>query len=132
MTELKKQILVVDDDPEMTKLLQLILEHNGFVIRRAHGTAQGMQQLANYVPDLVLIDYMMPHLTGLELCGYIRRDPRLMNTPVIVYSAMNTPEAIETARKAGATRFVEKTSRNDVLIGVIKELLAAAQGGAAA
>ena len=125
MTEPKKQILVVDDDPDMTKLLQMILEYNGFEIKRAHGTAQGMQQLANYAPDLVMIDYMMPHLTGLELCGYIRRDPRLANIPVIVYSAMNTEEAIETAMKAGATRFVQKTSSNDVLVTVIKEVLAA-------
>lgn len=125
MSEPKKQILVVDDDPDMTKLLQMILEYNGFEIKRAHGTAQGMQQLENYAPDLVLIDYMMPHLTGLELCGYIRRDPRLVNIPVIVYSAMNTEEAIETAMKAGATRFVQKTSSNEALVNVIKEVLAA-------
>jgi len=124
VTEPKKQILVVDDDPDMTKLLQMILEYNGFEIRRAHGTAQGMQQLANYEPDLVMIDYMMPHLNGLELCGYIRRDPRLADVPVIVYSALNTEDAILAAEQAGATRFVQKTSSNDDLIKVIKEVLA--------
>jgi CheY-like chemotaxis protein len=124
MTERKQQILVIDDDPDITKMLQMILEYNGYETKRAHGTAQGMQMLANAVPDLLLIDYMMPHLTGLELCSYVRRDPSMADLPIIVYSALNTDEVIDAAMNAGATRFIQKTGGNDVLLKVIKEVLA--------
>jgi DNA-binding response OmpR family regulator len=124
MTDIKKQILVIDDDPDITRMLQLILEYHGFEIKRAHGTAQGMQMLATMVPDMVLIDYMMPHFTGLELCTYVRRDPRVSHVPIIVYSALNTADAIDASMKAGATRFVQKTVGNDALVGVIREVLA--------
>ncbi len=119
----KKRILVVDDDPEITRMLQFILERHGYAVSRAHGTAQGMNLLANETPDLVLLDFMMPHLNGLELCAFIRRDPRTAETPVIIYSADCNPENIRAALDAGATRFLPKTLKTDELLKSIAEAL---------
>src|SRR5262245_57661920 len=119
----KRQILVVDDEPGITRMLQFLFEHHGFEVKRAHSTAQGMSMLAAEIPDLVVLDFMMPHLTGVELCRFIRRDPRTSHVPVIVYSAVSNDENIQAAMEAGATRFLEKTVDQDVLLKAIIETL---------
>lgn len=119
----KKHILVVDDDPEITRMLQIMLEFHGFAVTRAHGTAQGMTMLSKETPDLVLLDFMMPHLDGLELCSYIRRDPRTANVPVIIFSAANGDDRLQAAMNAGATRFIQKTVGKDELMKAITDTL---------
>ncbi len=123
MEATKKRILVVDDDPEIARMLQLMLEYHGYEVKRAHGTAQGMTSLETEIPDLVLLDFMMPHLNGIELCSYVRRDPRTARVPVIMYSAAAGEENMQAALEAGATRFVHKTSASDELLQVVKEVL---------
>lgn len=115
---------MVDDDPETTRMLQILFEHYGFEVRRAHGTAQGMAALATDVPDLVLLDFMMPHLNGAELCSYIRRDPRTASVPVIIYSAASNDDYVQAALEAGATRFVSKTISREDLMTIVNEVLA--------
>jgi CheY-like chemotaxis protein len=119
----KQRILVVDDDPETTRMLQIMFEHDGYEVMRAHGTAQGMAALATDVPDLVLLDFMMPHLNGAELCRFIRRDPRTAHVPVFIYSAASHDENIQAALDAGATRFVAKTINREDLMRIVKEAL---------
>jgi two-component system response regulator ArlR len=121
----KKTILVVDDEPEITRMLQLMLEHEGYEVRRAHGAVQGMS-LVNEVPDLVLLDIMMPHLNGPELCSYIRRDPRTAHVPVIIYSAVYTEQSVKSAMDAGATRYLHKMVSVEELLRNVRELMIAA------
>jgi DNA-binding response OmpR family regulator len=125
METIRKRILVVDDDPEITRMLQLMLEFQGYEVKRAHGTAQGMTILGAEIPDLVLLDFMMPHLNGIELCTYLRRDPRTAHVPVVMYSAAANEENMQAALEAGATRFVHKTTDSDELLNVVKEVLSA-------
>ncbi len=120
-----QHILVVDDDPETTRMLQILFEHHGYRVQRAHGTAQGMTALASAVPDLVLLDFMMPHLNGAELCRFIRRDPRTAHVPVFIYSAASHDENIQAALEAGATRFVPKTTDRDALMSLVHAALTA-------
>lgn len=123
MEATKQRILVVDDDPEVTRMLQLMLEFYGYEVKRAHGTAQGMTSLESEIPDLLLLDLMMPHLNGIELCSYVRRDPRTANVPVVMYSAAPNEDNIQAALEAGATRFVHKTGDSEELLQVVKEVL---------
>lgn len=117
----RRIILVVDDEPEITRMLQVMLEHHGYEVRRAHGTAQGMHMLESEPPDLVLLDLMMPHLSGVELCAYIRRDPRTAKVPVIVYTAANNEQVVQSAMEAGATKILPKTIDRSELIEAIDE-----------
>ena len=114
-----KHILVVDDDPEITRMLQIMLEHFGFEVKRAHGTAQGMTMVEHAVPDLVVLDFMMPHLSGVEMCSFIRRDPRTAHVPVVIYSAASGDDDIQAAMAGGATRYVLKTAGSEELMKVI-------------
>ena len=120
----QKLVLVVDDEPEITKMLELMLEYEGYEVRRAHGTAQGMAILETETPDLILLDSMMPQMSGLELCRYVRREPRTAHIPVIVYSAAAGDQSVKMAMDAGATRYVRKTVSGEELLKTVREMLA--------
>ena len=119
----KKQILIVDDDPNITNMLGTMFELYGFNVRMAHGTAQGMAAVTAEMPDVVLLDVMMPHLSGLELCRYVRRDPRTAKLPVIIFSALGNEEHVRAGLAAGATAYVKKTSSKDELMKAIADAL---------
>ena len=120
----QKLVLVVDDEPEITRMLELMLEYEGYAVRRAHGTAQGMVILETETPDLILLDSMMPQMSGLELCRYVRREPRTAHIPVIVYSAAAGDQSVKMAMDAGATRYVRKTVSGEELLKTVREMLA--------
>ena len=119
----KKRILIVDDDPEITTMLQVMLELYGYEVRLAHGVAQGIAALTANPPDVMLLDVMMPQISGLELCRYVRRDPRTERLPVIVFSARANDENVRQAMAFGATMFLNKTANRDELLAAIDRAL---------
>ncbi len=123
----KKRILVVDDDPEITTMLEVLLDLYGYEVRIAHGAAQGMAALTTDPPDVMLLDVMMPHVSGLELCRYVRREPRLAHMPVIVFSARANDEYVRQAMEVGATLFVKKTASREELLGAVDRVLGLAR-----
>ena len=122
----KKRILVVDDDPEITEMLHIILDLAGYDVRVAHGTAQGMAAVNADPPDLIMLDVMMPHLSGLELCRYVRRDPRTMQLPIILLSALASADKVAEGMEAGATAYLTKAVGRDKLLQTIHDALNAA------
>ena len=124
----QKLVLVVDDEPEITRMLQMMLEYEGYAVRCAHGTAQGIVALEAEAPDLILLDFMMPQMSGLELCSYVRREPRTAHIPVIVYSAAAGDQSVKMAMDAGATLYVSKTVSSEKLLKTVREMLAPDSG----
>jgi CheY-like chemotaxis protein len=120
-----QRILIVDDDPEVADMMAVMLELHGYEVQKVHGTMQGMTAVLADPPDLVLLDMMMPHLSGLELCRYIRRDPALFNLPIVFFSARSDDAQQREAMIAGATAFVKKTAGKDELLDTIRSALAA-------
>ncbi len=119
----KKRVLIVDDDPEITTMLQVMLELHGYEVRLAHGVAQGMAALTADPPDVMFLDVMMPQISGLELCRYVRRDPRTERLPVIVFSARSNDENVRQAMAFGATMFLKKTANREELLEAIDRAL---------
>ncbi|MBI5292721.1 MAG: response regulator [Chloroflexi bacterium] len=122
----KKRILVVDDDPEITEMLHIILDLAGYEVRIAHGTAQGMAAVNADPPDLIVLDVMMPHLSGLELSRYVRRDPRTMRLPIVMLSALASADKVREGMEAGATAYLTKAVGRDKLLQTIEDALKAA------
>jgi len=118
-----QRILIVDDDPEVTDMMAVLLELHGYEVRKVYGTMQGMTMVMADPPDLVLLDMMMPHLSGLELCRYIRRDPALAKLPVIFFSARANDDQVREAMLAGATAFVKKNVSKDELLSAVRAAL---------
>ncbi|GAC1337434.1 MAG: hypothetical protein NVSMB23_03890 [Myxococcales bacterium] len=105
-----KQVLVVDDEPDILRLLERSLKASGYVVRTAADGAKAEEALAAGRPDLVLLDAMLPHVHGFEICSRIKSNPKLRGVPVIMMSAVYRGwRFAQDARDAyGADDYVEK------------------------
>jgi two-component system, OmpR family, response regulator VicR len=84
---LAKNILCVEDEPEMIDLIRLILARKGFNVQGAAGGVEGIRLIRELHPDLVLLDLMMPDMDGWEVYQQMKADPALRDIPVIVVTA---------------------------------------------
>jgi len=87
MGKLTRQILCIEDEAEMIELISLILERHNFKVTGALGGQKGLEALKTEVPDLILLDLMMPDMDGWDVYKRIKADPSLANIPVIVVTA---------------------------------------------
>jgi len=82
-----KSILCIEDEPEMIDLIRLILGRRGFEVKGANGGVDGLNKIHAEVPDLILLDLMMPDMDGWEVYQQIKADEKTKNIPVIVVTA---------------------------------------------
>ncbi len=118
------KILIVDDDTGLTQLLQLVFESRGFWVTTAYDGAQALQSLEKELPEVIVLDLMMPGVGGLEVCKLVRQNPRTAHIPIIVLSAMPNESAHQDAMDAGATEYLIKPIRPSDLIKHIREVTA--------
>lgn len=119
-------ILIVEDDAETASIFSQMLELHGYQVEVAHGSGQAMLKLNRQLPDLVLLDVMMPDVSGLEVCRYLRRDPHTAHLPVVIVSAKAQNEDIAEGLEAGATAYLTKPISMEQLIQHVEAALAAA------
>ena len=115
------RILVVDDDTRLTQLLQLVFESRGFGVTIAYNGEQALESLENELPEAILLDLMMPGMSGLEVCKHIRSNPRTSNIPVIVITAKYDTQTRQEMMDAGANEYLVKPFRPSELIKITRE-----------
>ena len=103
-----KKIVIVEDEPDTAEMFAEMMRLNGYQVRKAFGSRQAMTLISRENPDAVMLDIMMPDVSGLEVLHYMRRDPQLSQTPVIVISAKSLPSDIKTGLEAGANAYLTK------------------------
>jgi putative two-component system response regulator len=101
-------VLIVDDEYVGRETLQSILEGEGYHLEMAENGAQALEKAKRLLPDVILLDVMMPGMTGFEVCQRIRSDPEIAEIPIIVLTALDDRESLLTALKAGADDFISK------------------------
>jgi putative two-component system response regulator len=101
-------ILIVDDEYAGRETLQSILEGEGYQLEMAENGLQAIEKAKQLLPDVILLDVMMPGMTGFEVCERIRNDPEIAEIPIIVLTALDDRESLLTALKAGADDFISK------------------------
>ena len=82
-----KKVAVVEDEAELAALVEYNLERNGFAVRVLRGAKDTMRQLEDFVPDLILLDVMLPETDGFDLCRQIRKHATLARTPILFLTA---------------------------------------------
>jgi len=107
MTGRQKTIIVVEDEPDAAKMFSEMMRVNGFRVVRAPGSLPAMNLIAKEQPSAVILDIMLPDLSGLEVLRYMRQDPQLAMIPVVV-SAKSLPSDIQTGLEAGASLYLTK------------------------
>jgi signal transduction histidine kinase len=106
--QLSGRILVVDDQPANLRVVSTLLSRNGYDVASALNGAEALAHAAEQVPDLVLLDMLMPGMDGFELLGQLRRQPHLLDMPVIFLTAAQDRELLLRAFDSGAVDYVTK------------------------
>jgi len=104
----RAKILVVDDEPVIRQLETTVLEELGHLVVQASNGEAALRLAREEPPDLVLLDIMMPGLTGIEVCRQLREEKDTRAIPVIVVSGLNAKKALEESIIAGADDFLAK------------------------
>jgi two-component system phosphate regulon response regulator PhoB len=108
MTPGQNTVIVVEDEPDAAELFAEMMRVSGFRVLKTYSSTPAISLIANEQPDVVILDVMMPDISGLEVLRFMRRDPQLKNTPVIVVSARSMPSDIKEGLEAGATIYLTK------------------------
>jgi len=108
VSERRKKVLIVDDESGMVSILQRIVLNAGYESYTASTGQEALEKIQNEAPDLVLLDLVMPGLTGFETCRRIRENEATKNVPVFIVSALRSGADSDTAADSGATEFINK------------------------
>jgi len=120
------RILIVDDDPDALELIGMILRLNGFDPIPVQSGFEALAFLAHDVPDLIILDVMMPQMDGNQVCQRIREDSRIANVPVVMLTARSATAHQVEGLLAGADDYLVKPSSREELITSIRTALARA------
>lgn len=117
------RVLVVDDESDVTELLKYRLEQEGYRVATLNDPLGFVAKVREFEPDLMLLDIMMPELSGIQLCRIVRADPSMKDIPVIFLSARGEVEDRIKGLEAGAEDYVSKPFNNNELMLRISKML---------
>jgi DNA-binding response OmpR family regulator len=120
---LKQSVLVVDDEPQARSMLRLILVRAGFDVLEAKDGYEALDEVARQIPDLMILDIMMPGIDGFYVCEQLRANSRTASLPIIVLSAKTDADSIKRGQEVGATKYLTKPVSPDDLTRHVKEVI---------
>jgi len=119
-----KKILVADDEPNIVVALEFLLQRNGYQVQVARNGDEALKLVESTLPDLVLLDVMMPLLSGYEVCKRIRERPEWGHIKIVMLSAKGRDAEVNKGLAMGADLYVTKPFSTRELLDKIKGLLA--------
>ena len=127
MTPVAKKIVIVEDEPAAADLFEEMLRINHYEVIKTHNGGNALTVIQTEMPDAVLLDIMMPDISGIDVLRFMRREPGLEQIPVVIVSAKALPSDIRAGMEAGATAYLTKPVGLDELRQTVQEVLHAAQ-----
>jgi len=121
-TELKNQIVLVDDEPNIRETVAFILEAEGFDVVTAADGVEGLERVRAVKPKVVLLDVMMPRMDGYEVCQAIRADPELQGVFILILTAKGQKADELKALEVGADLYMSKPFDDEVVLQVIQDV----------
>ena len=118
-----RHILVVDDESDIRSLLTEILSEEGYEVDAAANASEARASRASRVPDLVLLDAMMPGMTGFDVCEAVRADAALRGTTILMLTAKGRETDVARGVGAGADAYMTKPFSTRELVAKVKSLL---------
>ena len=118
-----KKILIVDDDPNILLSVEFLLVKNGFNVLVARNGMEAMEIIEDTVPDIVLLDIMMPDVDGYVICEYIKKNERTKSAKVIFLSAKSREVDVNFGYEMGADLYMVKPFSTRTLLEKINNLL---------
>jgi DNA-binding response OmpR family regulator len=108
MISAQRTVMVIEDEPDAAEMFAEMMRVSGFRVLKMFSSTPAIPIIAQEKPDLIILDVMMPDVSGLEVLRYMRREPELAKIPVIVVSAKSMPSDIKTGLDAGASMYLTK------------------------
>jgi two-component system cell cycle response regulator len=116
-------ILIVDDEPKNIKLLRAKLSKTPYQIEQAINGLEAIKKAQTLLPDLILLDVMMPEIDGYEVARRLKTDPKLNITPIIMVTSLDSADAKVKGMKAGAEEFMTKPIHTEKLMARIDSMI---------
>jgi DNA-binding response OmpR family regulator len=118
-------ILIADDEPNIVLSLEFVLAEEGYRVRVARDGREALEALAAETPDLVLLDVMLPHVSGFDVCQRIRAEPAWRDVRIVMLSAKGREVEVQKGLALGADAYVTKPFGIKELLGEVARQLAA-------
>lgn len=117
------KILVVDDEEFFHTFIRLSLRECGYELVFATSATAALNLMFSELPDLLILDMVMPGISGLDLCRLVRNNPQTQKLPILMLSGLDQPEEVRQAMQAGANAFLAKPATPDLLQRHVERLL---------
>ena len=127
----RSRILLVDDEPSIVKMVGKRLEVEGFEVLIAADGQDGLTKARSELPDLIVLDLMLPKLNGYEVCTMLKQDARYQKIPIILFTAKAQEKDEKLGMECGANAYVRKPFRAQELLETIRGLLPGAPAASA-
>lgn len=128
MMEDLKTIVIVEDEVDTAEMFGEMMRLTGYQVFKSYGGTRALALIAEKMPDAVILDLMMPDLSGLEVMKLMQRDPRLAKIPVVIVSAKGLPSDIKDGLDAGAAFYLTKPVAFRDLSKAIEEAIRKGKG----
>ena len=117
------KIFIIEDETSIIKLVQHNLEKEGFIVSSSENGNEGLKQLKKFEPNLLLLDWMLPDLSGIEICKHIRKDNKFKTLPIIMLTAKGEEEDKIKGLETGVDDYLTKPFSYKELLARIKAVL---------
>ena len=114
------KVMVIDDEPANLVLISKYLEKEGFVLQCVESAVQALEMLEDSLPDVILLDLMMPHMSGYEFCAKVRQYHDPVQLPILMVTARNQPEDLTQGLQAGANDYITKPFNRMELVARVR------------
>ncbi|MEO0378855.1 MAG: response regulator [Pseudomonadota bacterium] len=122
-----KHVLLVEDEINITEAIRFLLSREGWQVDTHSDGATALETIRAARPDLVVLDYMLPGKSGLDILTELRSDPEFQSLPVLMLTARGQARDREQAEKAGVSRFMTKPFSNIEVVTAVRDLVMLAQ-----
>ncbi|MBN1974640.1 MAG: response regulator [Sedimentisphaerales bacterium] len=119
----KENILIVDDEEDILELIRLYLDRNNYRIETATFGDEALVKAKTILPDLIILDLMLPGINGLEICQKLKNDNKTQNIPIILLIAKSEDEDIISGLELGADDYVTKPFSPKILVAKVRRIL---------
>ena len=119
----KKRILIVEDETELVKAIQIRLEEAGYEVLAAYDGQEGLDKAKKEMPDLIILDLMLPKMDGYKVCGLLKKDKRFAKIPIIILTAKAQESDEKLSLEVGADAYITKPFQHEAVLAKISELL---------
>ncbi len=118
-----KKILIIDDDPEILDLLRLYFKALNYEVLEAQEGLRGLELARTQLPDLIILDILLPEISGLKMCRILKRDKETKNIPILILTALTDEETKTESLESYADAFVSKPIDKKSIIDKVNELI---------